>query len=142
VLYSGSEELDGDFWEQHGDQMESWQEGLQALYRLRGPRVANWYPNQFVYRTDDLQFEAMVREREEETAVLEQVRDYRSERNGIWGIHARNREQNFALNLLMDPSRSTSCHSLGTAGTGKTLLALAAGLAQVLDQGASTARSS
>jgi PhoH-like ATPase len=135
VLYSGSEELDGDFWEQHGDQMESWQEGLQALYRLRGPRVANWYPNQFVYRTDDLQFEAMVREREEETAVLEQVRDYRSERNGIWGIHARNREQNFALNLLMH-EQIDMVTIVGSAGTGKTLLALAAGLAQTLDQGA------
>jgi PhoH-like ATPase len=50
----------------------------------------------------------------------------------VWGINARNREQNFALNMLMDPDLDF-VSLLGTAGTGKTLLALAAGLAQVLD---------
>ena len=38
-----------------------------------------------------------------DTATLELTRDYRSERHNVWGITARNREQNFALNLLMDP---------------------------------------
>jgi len=50
----------------------------------------------------------------------------------VWGITARNREQNFAFNLLMDPE----CDFItltGTAGTGKTLMTLAAALAQVLD---------
>ena len=50
----------------------------------------------------------------------------------MWGVTARNREQNFALNLLMDPE----CDFItltGTAGTGKTLLTLAAGLSQVMD---------
>ena len=46
---------------------------------------------------------------------------------------ARNREQNFALNALMDPEIDFVT-LLGTAGTGKTLLALAAGLAQTMDQ--------
>ena len=49
------------------------------------------------------------------------------------GILARNREQNFALNALMDPDIDF-VSLLGTAGTGKTLLALAAGLAQTMDQ--------
>ena len=50
----------------------------------------------------------------------------------MWGVTARNREQNFALNLLMDPE----CDFItltGTAGTGKTLMTLAAGLSQVMD---------
>ena len=51
----------------------------------------------------------------------------------MWGITARNREQNFALNALMDPEIDFVT-LLGTAGTGKTLLALAAGLAQTMDQ--------
>jgi PhoH-like ATPase len=51
----------------------------------------------------------------------------------VWGISARNREQNFALNVLMDPEVDFVT-LLGTAGTGKTLLALAAGLAQTMDQ--------
>ncbi|MEM9387705.1 MAG: PhoH family protein [Pseudomonadota bacterium] len=135
VLYTGSEALDEDFWDQHGENMESWQEGLKALYRIHGPRVQAWHPSQFVHGEGDLHFEAIVREREGDTAVLEQVRDFRSEHNAVWGIQARNREQNFALNLLMhdDVDMVTI---VGSAGTGKTLLALAAGLAQTLDKGA------
>ncbi len=66
-------------------------------------------------------------------AVIELVEDYRVPRHNVWGINARNREQNFALNLLMDPELDFVT-LLGTAGTGKTLLALAAGLTQVLDR--------
>jgi PhoH-like ATPase len=50
----------------------------------------------------------------------------------VWGITARNREQNFAMNLLMDP-QVDFVSLLGQAGTGKTLLALAAGLEQVIE---------
>ncbi len=58
--------------------------------------------------------------------------DYRNPKHPVWGINARNREQNFALNLLMDPEIDFVT-LLGQAGTGKTLLALAAGLAQTLE---------
>jgi PhoH-like ATPase len=53
-------------------------------------------------------------------------------RHTVWGINARNREQNFALNLLMDPEVDF-VSLVGAAGTGKTLLTLAAGLAQTLE---------
>jgi len=49
-----------------------------------------------------------------------------------WGIKARNREQQFALELLLDDSVQVVT-LLGKAGTGKTLLAIAAGLQQVVD---------
>ena len=65
-------------------------------------------------------------------ATLELARDFRSERHSIWGVNARNREQNFALNLLMDPEIDFVT-ILGPAGTGKTLLTLAAGLMQTLE---------
>jgi PhoH-like ATPase len=74
----------------------------------------------------------MVRKVDGSRAVIELLRDYRSERHSIWGITARNREQNFALNLLMD-SEIDMVTVLGPAGTGKTLLALAAGLMQTLE---------
>ena len=64
--------------------------------------------------------------------LMELVRDYRNERHSTWGITARNREQNFALNLLLDPEIDFVT-ILGPAGTGKTLLTLAAGLAQTLE---------
>jgi len=53
---------------------------------------------------------------------------------GIWGIHPRNVEQSFALDgLLRDDVLFVSL--MGKAGTGKTLLALAAGLYKTLDEG-------
>ena len=74
----------------------------RTFYRVR-PMVRDWAPNQFVYQPGEHGLEAVVRRIEGDAAVLELVRDYRSERHGIWGISARNREQNFALNLLLDP---------------------------------------
>jgi len=54
---------------------------------------------------------------------------------GFWGIVPRNREQRFALDLLIDPHVQLVT-LVGKAGTGKTLLAIAAGLFMVTDQNA------
>ncbi len=51
---------------------------------------------------------------------------------GPWGIKPRNREQQFAIELLLDETIQVVT-LLGKAGTGKTLLAIAAGLVQVVD---------
>ena len=136
LLFSGVQALPVDFWEQHGRDIESWQEASRTFYRIRGPAVQGWTPNQFVYETRDEGIEALVRDIDgigaDQTAVLELTRDFRNERHGVWGISARNREQNFALNLLMDP-QIDFVTILGPAGTGKTLLTLAAGLTQTLE---------
>jgi len=133
VLYTGVEQLAADFWDTHGQDLQTWRENGRAYYRVRGPRVPSWSPNQFVYSdVGDERFEAVVRTIEGSTAVLELAHDFRSDKHSVWGIQARNREQNFALNLLMDPEVDLVT-VLGSAGTGKTLLALAAGLAQTLD---------
>jgi PhoH-like ATPase len=135
LLYSGLYELPADFWESHSRQMESWQESGHTYYRVQGPLVPQWYPNQFLYRAGDASLEARVVERDVpgSTAVLEWVEDYTLPRHSVWGIQARNREQNFALNLLMNP-HIDFVSLVGSAGTGKTLLALAAGLAQTLEE--------
>jgi PhoH-like ATPase len=136
LLYSGVQELPEDFWERHGRNMHSWQEQARTYYRVRGPLVRDWYVNQFVFQPDPNGLEALVRRMEGEGAkggaVIELVHDYRNERHSVWGITARNREQNFALNLLLDPEIDFVT-ILGPAGTGKTLLTLAAGLAQTLE---------
>lgn len=54
-------------------------------------------------------------------------------KEGAWGVFARNKEQLFALELLMDPAVSLVTLK-GMAGTGKTLVAVAAGLRQVADE--------
>lgn len=133
LLYSGLLELSPDCWERHRLGLESWQENGRSFYRLRGPDILDWYPNQCLALPGEDGFEALVRRLEPGAAVIERVQDYRSSRHQVWGIHARNREQNFALNLLLDPELDF-VSLLGTAGTGKTLLALAAGLVQTLDR--------
>ena len=133
LLYTGVRELPGDFWETHGKGMESWQEEGQTFYRISGPLCSSLLPNEFVFQPADKDFEARVMEAEASNAVLATVRDFRHARHAVWGIAARNREQNFALNLLMDPNIDFIT-LLGQAGTGKTLLTLAAGLTQTLEQ--------
>ncbi len=132
LLGSGSQALTADFWEKHGKDMRSWKEGDRTFYELRGPAVPQWQTNEFVHEETKEGIEAIVRAVDDDQARLELVRDYRTPRNAAWGIIARNREQNFALNLLMDPEIDFVT-ILGPAGTGKTLLTLAAGLAQTLD---------
>jgi PhoH-like ATPase len=132
LLYTGVEELPANFWDKASRNLESWHEGGRSFYRVRGRSIPRWAPNQFVFQSGDHGLEAIVRRIEGDSAVLEVVRDYRRERHGVWGISARNREQNFALNLLLDPDVDIVT-ILGPAGTGKTLLTLAAGLAQTLE---------
>lgn len=131
LLYVGHDELPETFWEQHEKNMESWQEEGRTFYRVTGPQVGDWYPNQCLSIGKE-PFEAIVREVEEDSAVIERSVNYQQPNNAVWGITARNREQSFALNLLMDPEIDF-VSLLGIAGTGKTLLTLAAGLAQTLD---------
>ncbi|MEP7280589.1 MAG: PhoH family protein [Rubrivivax sp.] len=135
LLYTGVLALPGDFWERHGKTMESWQQGGHTYYRVSGPLVPALMVNLFVYLETPgaAPLYARVTEITGKSAVLKTLRDYGHAKNAVWGVTARNREQNFALNLLMDPDCDFVTLA-GTAGTGKTLLSLAAGLSQVLDE--------
>jgi PhoH-like ATPase len=134
LLYTGVLPLPGDFWDRHGKTMESWQQSGNTFYRISGPLVPALLINQFVYleQPGTAPLYAKVTEITGKNAVLRTLKDYTHQKNAVWGVTARNREQNFALNLLMDPE----CDFItltGTAGTGKTLMTLAAALSQVLD---------
>ncbi|MFO1421043.1 MAG: PhoH family protein [Candidatus Competibacteraceae bacterium] len=131
LLYSGTRDLPADFWDTHGKELDSWKESGRTFYRIHGPDVANWYPNQGLFQTGDSGL-FIVRQLRGAEAVIEILRDHATPNHAVWGITARNREQNFALNLLLDPEIDF-VSLLGAAGTGKTLLALAAGLEQTLD---------
>jgi PhoH-like ATPase len=134
LLYSGQQALPTDFWNTHTKEITVSQEQRRTCYTITGPSIAQWYPNQCLYSAEEkTSLEAMVRECQSHQATVELTRDFRSPKHHIWGINARNRQQNFALNLLLDPDIDFVT-LLGAAGTGKTLLALAAGLAQTLDQ--------
>ncbi len=133
LLYTGATELPEDFWRRHGKDLRSWTEHGRTWYEVRRIDGDSWYPNQYLYLSGDDDTELKVARVGADTVVLQIVDDYRHLQHAVWGINARNREQNFALNALMDPEIDFVT-LLGTAGTGKTLLALAAGLAQTMDQ--------
>ena len=132
LLFSGVQELPVDFWNKHDKEMESWQQSGHTFYRVHGPLCASFQINQFVYLEHNQPFHAQVKELSGKTAILQTVTDFTQPKNNVWGIGARNREQNFALNLLMNPEVDFVT-LLGQAGTGKTLLTLAAGLMQTLE---------
>ncbi|MEA3410953.1 MAG: PhoH family protein [Pseudomonadota bacterium] len=133
LLYSGTAELPDDFWETHGKEMESWKEQGHTYYRIKGPLAASWTPNLCLSLEGAEPFGAIVRDVAADHAVIEYANDYTEPRHSVWGVTALNREQNFALNLLLDPDIDF-VSLVGVAGSGKTLLALAAGLAQTLDE--------
>ncbi|PJD92434.1 MAG: phosphate starvation-inducible protein PhoH [Legionella sp.] len=132
LLHSGLHRLDHDFWEAHGKDMDSWKDSGKTFYRIKGPLTSEWNPNDCLV-TEDHDFKAIVKNVEAGEALVEMAKDYTIEKNAIWGITARNEEQNFALNLLLDPNIDFVTLQ-GSAGTGKTLLTIAAALTQVLDE--------
>lgn len=92
--------------------------------------LAKLHPNQFVMLTSNA--------RENKTALARfknhkaPLQKVNARKKGLWGISHRNREQLFALDLLLDPSVQIVT-LLGNSGVGKTLLAIAAGLTQTVD---------
>ena len=134
LLYSGVLALPNDFWTRQSKTIESWQQGSYNFYRITGPIVTSLMINQFVFfeAPGEPPLYARVTEIRAKTAVLKTLKDFNHLKNAVWGITTRNREQNFAMNLLMDPEVDFVTLA-GTAGSGKTLMALASGLTQVLD---------
>lgn len=90
------------------------------------------YPNQYVMLVSNAN--------EKKTALarfknynhpLYKVNEYK---NGFWEVKSRNKEQTFALDMLMNPDIKL-VSLIGTAGCGKTLMAIASGLHQVINMG-------
>lgn len=135
VLYAGASELPSDFWQKQSKQLESWTQGGHTYYRVRGKMTQDWQINECLYSEvlGEAALYLRVIEIRGDSATLKTVKDYQHQKHAVWGVNARNREQNFAMNLLMDPEVDLVTLA-GTAGTGKTLLALSSGLSQVLDE--------
>lgn len=131
LLHNGLHLMDNDFWDTQAKTIEAWQESGRTFYSISGPITQGWNPNDCI-STHDNQFQAIVKSIKNDKATITMARDYTESKHSIWGITARNREQNFALNLLLDPDIDFVTLQ-GSAGTGKTLLTIAAGLSQVLD---------
>jgi PhoH-like ATPase len=104
---------------------------IDALYQGGSVEVAAdppLHPNEYVCLKDDGSKSALGRF-DKATGKVVAIKKLRE---GVWGIRPRNREQHYALDLLLDDS--VKCVTLvGKAGTGKTLLAIAAGLQKVAE---------
>lgn len=135
ILYSGTLKLPANFWDEHGRNLKSWQKDGRTWYQIEGSLVPSFLVNQFIWYEQEgaTPFYAQVMSVEGNRATVRLIDDYLNLKHTVWGINARNREQAFALNLLMDPNIDFVT-LLGQAGTGKTLLTLAAGLTQTMEQ--------
>lgn len=135
ILYSGTLKLPANFWDEHGRNLKSWQKDGRTWYQIEGSLVPSFLVNQFIWYEQEgaTPFYAQVMSVEGNRGTVRLIDDYLNPKHTVWGINARNREQAFALNLLMDPNIDFVT-LLGQAGTGKTLLTLAAGLTQTMEQ--------
>ncbi|MDQ6988777.1 MAG: PhoH family protein [Mariprofundaceae bacterium] len=136
VLSSGQMQLDNDTWALMAKDMLVREIEHGNRYRIFWPEdVEKPHLHSFVLLPGE--HEVALRctgLHESNNVTLEDICSYRSERHAVWGVKARNIEQNVAMNLLMD-SNLDMVTLMGVAGSGKTLMALACGLQQTLDIG-------
>ena len=102
------------------------------LEELAGTPFETGHANQFFHLVDEIageQHQATVRLDPFENALVP-LKQFKS----VWGLKARNFAQKLALDLLLD-DRVKLVSLLGTAGTGKTLLAIACALQKCLEEG-------
>jgi PhoH-like ATPase len=105
-----------------------------AAFRARGALELDggkrYFPNEFCTLTDETNPKRAALTKVDATGTkLVPIIDCR---DGIWGIKPRNREQHYAFDALLD-DRVKLVTLMGKAGTGKTLLAMAAGLKRVVN---------
>lgn len=131
LLYPGSTALHQRFWDKL-DNFASSKNGVHTQYKTPHELAKPLLPNEFIYDLRESSFKKDLRivDKDDAVTILETITDYSIPKNNILGIMTRNREQNYAANLLMDQNIDIVT-LLGVAGTGKTLLALAAGIDQV-----------
>lgn len=133
-LRKGVYALSPDFWDTHSKQLSSWQENGRSFYKVYGTDLLQYSVNDALFMEGEQPFSAIIREVGQDYVLLEHAKDYRqANSHGVWGIHARNIEQNFALNHLLNPDIDFITLQ-GLAGSGKTLLTLAAALMQTIDR--------
>lgn len=123
-----------DFWEKHSI-LSSGKNGVQDYYTVKGPLVKKWHSNQLIIdkNYDGKDFVAKVANIENDEATLVVIKDFANSKNNVWGVNSKNQEQSFAFNLLLDPNIDLITIS-GQAGSGKTIITLAAALDLILNQ--------
>ncbi len=134
MLYSGKLMLEPGFWDKASPTLRSWQDHGSTFYVFEADDPSRFIVNECLWIDGDENFMGIVTAVHGQKVTFRLMKDYRAKsRTRVWGINARNREQNMAINLLMDPEIDFVT-ILGQAGTGKTLMTLAAALTQTIDE--------
>lgn len=130
LLYPGFKVIPEDFWERNEEDLQVTRKGTSHTYRLeKDSWTKRLHVNEFIH-SEDGTFIARVVTADSRITQLKTIHNYIHK--PTFGIVARNREQNYALNLLLD--KDIDLVSLaGQAGSGKTLVTLAAALYQVIE---------
>jgi PhoH-like ATPase len=131
LLPTGHHHLDSPFWE-GVDKVDSFQEGGRTFHRVDRSLLPNTYLNEYIY-DDSKDFSARTVKIDETSVTLLDLGYERLMRQQCWGIQPINIQQAFAMQSLMDPEIDLSI-LLGSAGSGKTLIALACALEMVIEE--------
>lgn len=138
LLFGGQIEITDAMWDAQGvnvqvERADSPETGTLIVYRITAPWIRSWPLNSHIFSDSSVNknFRGILRQLDGNTATVELLPDFESHYH-CWGIQARNKEQNFALSVLTDPEIDFVTIA-GEAGTGKTLLTLAAALQMVYE---------
>ena len=131
-LTKGYHKFEGDFWERIKN-CESETEGRNTTHFVDRDIAPVTYINEYLIDETESFAGKVTGWDEEKLAILDIGRDRLMSKNA-WGIHPKNIYQGMALDALLDPNIDLVILT-GPAGCGKTLLALASALEQVIERG-------
>ncbi|MGF1725177.1 PhoH family protein [Photobacterium nomapromontoriensis] len=131
MLTKGFHQFSGSFWERVGE-CHSIKQGSSTLHTLPSNLFESPFINQYLI-DEGTDFAARVQEIESGSLMLKDIGHERLMHRQAWGIHPKNIYQGMALDALLDPDIELVILT-GPAGCGKTILAMAAALEQVIEK--------
>lgn len=131
-LSKGFLEVEGEFWD-HVGEVTSIQQGRDALHEVSRSSLPSVFRNQYIIDEDETFAGKVVDYNDQSVRLLDLGYD-RMMGYKAWGVQPKNIYQAMAMNALLDTSIDLVILT-GPAGSGKTLLALAAALEMVVEQG-------
>ena len=131
-LTKGYHQFSGDFWQQIKS-CESEVSGRNTTHYVEGAELPSSFLNEYLLDDSETFAGKIVGREDDKLAVLDLGRE-RLMGKSAWGIHPKNIYQGMALDSLLDPNMDLVILT-GPAGCGKTLLALASSLEQVIERG-------
>ncbi|WP_151703474.1 PhoH family protein [Nitrincola alkalilacustris] len=132
LLPEGHHHLEKPFWE-GVDKVDSFQKEGKTYHKVAHTLLPDTYPNEYIY-DDSKDFVARTVRVEGDSITLQDLGYSHMMHQSCWGISPINIQQAFAMQAMLDPDIDLTIF-LGSAGSGKTLIALACALEMVIEQG-------